>query len=215
MISYNISDLDSMEFVSRLKLINSITGYKPANLIGTKNKAGITNLAIVSSVVHMGSEPPLIGFVIKSFGERHTMHNILETGVYTINHINQHHVRQAHFTSVEFPKELSEFDQCDLTPQYFNNFQAPFVLESKIKIGLSLVESHLIETNKTTLIIGKVEMILMEEPYFDQEIGLDLTSAESVCISGLDTYYLPTKLERFPYANEDSWTAWRNGSGIK
>lgn len=215
MVKYTTTELDAMEFVPKLRLINSITGYKSANLIGTKNNAGGANLAIVSSVVHLGSEPPLIGFVVKSFGERHTMQNILETGFYTINHVNQHFAAHAHFTSVEFPAYVSEFNQCKLTAQYLDDFFAPFVLESKIKIGLSLVETHQIKANKTTLIIGKVEMIMMDEPYFEADKGLDLVRAETVCISGLDTYYLPHKLRSFPYADEVTWSAWCNENSIK
>ena len=51
--------------VYRLNLINSITGYKPANLIGSKSTKGKTNLAIFSSVVHLGSKPPLIGIITR------------------------------------------------------------------------------------------------------------------------------------------------------
>ena len=51
--------------IYRLNLINSVTGYKPANLIGTKSRGGISNLAIFSSVVHLGSKPPLIGIVTR------------------------------------------------------------------------------------------------------------------------------------------------------
>ena len=56
-------DIDSMNRVRRLKLINSITGVKPANLVGTKSKKGVSNLAIMSSVVHLSSDPALIGFI--------------------------------------------------------------------------------------------------------------------------------------------------------
>ena len=54
-----------MDKISRLNLINSITGVKPSNLIGTKSKDGFSNLAIFSSVVHLGSKPPLIGFITR------------------------------------------------------------------------------------------------------------------------------------------------------
>ena len=54
------ADIFNLDKVKRLKLINSITGVKPANLIGTRSSDGITNLAIFSSIVHLGSNPPLI-----------------------------------------------------------------------------------------------------------------------------------------------------------
>ena len=63
-----------MQKVERLNLINSLSGVKPANLIGTKDQNGNENLAIFSSVVHLGSNPALLGFILRPQGEvrRHT-----------------------------------------------------------------------------------------------------------------------------------------------
>ena len=58
-------DIKNLDRVYRLNLINSITGVKPGNLIGTESKEGIKNLAIFSSVVHLGSNPAQIGIVIR------------------------------------------------------------------------------------------------------------------------------------------------------
>ena len=48
-MTYSEESLKTLNKIYRLNLINSITGYKPANLIGTKSKNGVTNLAIFSS----------------------------------------------------------------------------------------------------------------------------------------------------------------------
>ena len=124
-------DIEQFDKVFRLNLINSITGIKPANLIGTKSLDGYPNLAVISSVVHIGSNPPIIGhFMRPPEGNRHTFHNIKATSFYSINHITIHTAVKAHFTSVEFPKEISEFDACQLTPFYYDGFLAPFVKKS-------------------------------------------------------------------------------------
>ena len=52
MIHYSESDLDSMDYVRRINLINSCSGYKSANLLGTVSDDGIDNLAIFSSIIH-------------------------------------------------------------------------------------------------------------------------------------------------------------------
>lgn len=201
MIKYSKTDLAALDMITRLTLVNSITGYKPANLIGTVSKTGLTNLTIISSVVHLGSDPALLGFVMRPFvGERHTMENILETGFYTINHIHRDIAENAHFTSADFPRAHSEFEKCALTPQYLNDFAAPFVAESHIKIGLSLAEKIDIKLNGTTLIIGQVEYIYMDDTYFDPNHGLDLNRAGTICISGLDSYHEVNKFASFPYA---------------
>ena len=51
------TEIASLKKVPRLNIINSITGIKPGNVVGTKSKDGISNLAIISSVVHLSSKP--------------------------------------------------------------------------------------------------------------------------------------------------------------
>ena len=89
-MTYSEESLKTLNKIYRLNLINSITGYKPANLIGTKSKNGVTNLAIFSSVIHLGSNPALIGIVTRpNTVPRHTYKNIIDTKYFTINHISK------------------------------------------------------------------------------------------------------------------------------
>ena len=78
------SNIKDLEKVKRLNIINSITGIKPGNLIGTISKEKITNLAIFSSVIHLGSNPALLGFILRPQERvrRDTYNNILENGSY-------------------------------------------------------------------------------------------------------------------------------------
>ena len=46
-------EIDNSHHLKRANLINSSTGYKPANLIGTISVSGATNLAILSPVVQL------------------------------------------------------------------------------------------------------------------------------------------------------------------
>ena len=92
--------------IERANLINSLSGYKPANLIGTISASKKTNLAIFSSVVHLGTTPPLFGFITRPTTEvpRHTYENIKAIGVYTINHVQESFVERAHYTSAKFDR---------------------------------------------------------------------------------------------------------------
>jgi flavin reductase (DIM6/NTAB) family NADH-FMN oxidoreductase RutF len=204
MIHYTKKDIIGMDMVPRLSLINSITGYKPGNLIGTKSESGATNLAIFSSVVHLGSDPALIAFIMRPMvGERHTMENILSTGFYTINHISTAIIERAHFTSADFPRDLSEFDRCKLTPQYIKSFYAPYVAESRIKIGMSLAETIPLKINNTIMVIGSVEHIILDSSYQKEDSSIDPIAAGTVCISGIDTYYKTEKLVTLPFVRSN------------
>ncbi len=194
--------IQSAERIFRLNLINAITGIKPANLIGTISQNGQTNLAVFSSVMHLGSNPALLGFILRpqKDARRHTYENILETQYYTINHIHQKFVEQAHYTSAKFEKEESEFAQCKLTEEYLFHFKAPFVKESSLKIGLSLQQTIPIELNDTIIVIGQVEHIVATDKIVSKNGYIDLEGSETVGISGLNTYYTFQKRYEFPYA---------------
>lgn len=198
-------DIQSMQKVERLNLINSLSGVKPANLIGTKDQNGNENLAIFSSVVHLGSNPALFGFILRPQGEvrRHTHENIISSGVYTINFVTTDFIQNAHYTSAKFDSTTNEFEKSELTPMYIDHYYAPFVKESPIKMGLQFVEEIPIKSNGTTLMVGQVEHVLMPDGTLNDNGHLDLGTLNIAGISGLNTYYSLSKKDRFPYVRKN------------
>ena len=196
------SDIESMDKIYRLNLINSVTGIKPANLIGSRSADHRSNLAIFSSVIHLGSNPPLLGFIMRPQGKvrRHTFENIMETGFYTINHIHESFIERAHYTSAKFEKEISEFDECVMTENYVGDFPAPFVKESFLKLGMSHLENIPIKANGTIMVLGTIEHIILKPEVLSTEGYVDLDLLDSVGISGLNTYYRFKKIADLPYA---------------
>ena len=150
----------------------------------------------------MGSHPALIGFFLRPSTKirRDTYENILETGSYTINHIDKRIIEKAHYSSVKFSSYVSEFEKLKLTEQYINDFYAPYLLESKIKIGLSFVEEVDVKINGTKLIIGEIRHIYLPENIMSEEGYLNLEKSASVGIGGLNSYYNLNFNAEFPYA---------------
>ena len=202
MTFFSEEDIMQMPKVRRLNIINSITGIKPANLIGTTDERNHLNLAIFSSVVHLGSNPALIGFVLRPQQKvrRHTYENILQNGYYTINHLPNHKTLEGHYTSAKFDKETSEFDACHFTPEFQVDFPAPYVKESNLKMGLKHVESIPIKYNDTVMVVGKILQVYVAENTLNEEGYINLEEAKSVGISGLNTYYNLKKIDSYPYA---------------
>ncbi len=198
----NKQNIEQLERVKRLNIINSVTGIKPANLIGTISNSGKTNLAIFSSIVHLGSNPALIGFIMRPNLEvpRHTFRNITENGVYTINHVKPEIIERAHYTSAKFEEEVSEFEACSLTEEYLDEFKAPFVHESSLKLGMKFVESIPIPLNGTMMVIGEIQHAIVPDEALSENGYIDLSKTDSVGISGLNSYYTVTKTAQFPYA---------------
>jgi flavin reductase (DIM6/NTAB) family NADH-FMN oxidoreductase RutF len=189
------------EKLYRTNFINSLSGFKSANLIGTISKEGKTNLAIFSSVIHVGANPELMGFLMRPVSvERHTYTNIKETGYLTINHINEEIYKKAHQTSARYDKNVSEFDACKLTPQFTEAIKAPYVKESEIKIGLKFVEEQEIKSNGTIFMVGEIVEAIIPDDVVGVDGYVDIEKAGTIAISNLDSYHETKKIARLSYA---------------
>jgi flavin reductase (DIM6/NTAB) family NADH-FMN oxidoreductase RutF len=195
------STIQTWERFYRANFVNSLTGFKSVSLIGTINQNGQTNLAIFSSVVHLGSDPALIGFINRPIkAAPHTLANIQSTGTYTINHVHPSFLELAHQTSAKYPEEVSEFDELGLTPEFFEATAAPFVKESKVKYALTLEQIIPIKVNNTFLVIGKLQSVALEENILLSDGFLELDKASSICSNGIDAYYSTQLIDRYEYA---------------
>lgn len=195
------ADLDQMPSRYRGRLMNSISGYKPANLIGSCSEDGNSNLAIFNSVIHMGSRPPLLGLLFRPLTvRRDTYSNIKANGYFTINAVNLPIYEQAHQTSAKFEEEESEFEKTGLKEYYEDGFPAPFVEESPIRIGCKYESEYLIKENGTILMLGSVELIQFKDSLLHEDGALALDKEELISTVGLDGYALPHIIDRLNYA---------------
>ena len=203
----NDLDLELMPRRQRGRLVNSLSGFKSANLIGTADDSGTLNLSIVSSVVHLGSDPALLGMVMRPPVDRergsHTYWNIRETGCYTINHVPHTHTVQAHQVSARYPEGVSEFDEVGLTPVYRCGFQAPAVAESPVRIGLERVDEWEIPMNQCRFVVGQIRWVEFPETAWAQDGYLDLEALGVAALSSLDGYHTTKKQHRLAYAKPD------------
>lgn len=200
-LNFNSESIMSLNKNKRVQFINSLGGFKSVSLIGTSDLDGNENLAIFSSIFHIGANPPLIGLIFRpSPPERNTYNNIIDTGFYTINHINESIYRQAHQTSARYDQTESEFEITNLKPEYKDNFFAPYVAESNIQLGIEFKEKITIPINNTTMIIGEITQIYIPENCLSEDGFVDIEKANSITCSGLDSYHKTVQLDRLSYA---------------
>ncbi|MEM6517294.1 MAG: flavin reductase [Bacteroidota bacterium] len=200
MIYISNEDFKNFEHVYKINLINSCSGYKSANLIGTKSASGQENVAVFSSVIHLGSNPPLLGFVCRpTTVTRHTYENIKETKFYTLNHIHSEILEDAHHTSAKYEREISEFDKTKLTSEYKGDFHAPFVMDCPLQIAMEYVSEYLIYENNVILVIGKIIGLYAQDDIIKHDGFIDLTQGKIAAINGLDGYAVPENNARFDY----------------
>ena len=195
-------DIFKIDRIKRLNLINSVSGIKSANLIGTQSSDGYSNLAVFSSVVHLGSNPAYLGFVLRpdSNVRRHSYENIESSGYYTINCIHNDFIENAHYTSAKFKAKESEFEKCNIEKEFLDDFFAPYVKASKLKMGMKLQEVLDIKVNSCKLLIGSIEHLYLDSSVMEDNGQLNLEKLALVGIGGLNRYYGLNEIGQFPYA---------------
>ena len=105
----------------------------------------------------------------------------------------------AHHTSAKYPPGISEFDKTDLSEEYKDDFYAPFVAESPLKIGLKFLEEYHIKANGTILVLGEVTDLYFKDEMLSEDGFLNLSEAKIAAINGLDTYVISGKQKRLSY----------------
>ncbi|NNE27751.1 MAG: flavin oxidoreductase [Saprospiraceae bacterium] len=197
-------ELKSWDKHRRTNLLNKLSGYKSAHLLGTKSMEGITNLATINTVIHVGANPFLLGYLSRPLVvKRHSFNNIVATGSYTLNQIHESIVEQAHQCSAKYPGGESEFEKVGLHEHYLPGAHAPCVQESKIKMLLQLKEIVPIKTNDTVFVIGEVIQFELDESSIESNGHLAMDKLETVAINGLDSYYRCSHFATLPYAKPE------------
>ena len=197
---FNTDQINDLEKIKKINLINSCSGYKSANLIGSISNEGITNVAVFSSITHLGSNPPTLGFIVRpTTVPRDTYKNIMESGIFTINHVYEDILEDAHHTSAKYEEEISEFDITELEAEYHNDCIAPFVKGSPVQMEMRFVEKYHIKSNNVIHIIAEIKNLYVKDDILQEDGFLDLVKGKVAAINGLDAYAVAKNSSRFDY----------------
>jgi len=200
MAHFNRKDIDNLDKIYRINLINSCSGFKSANLLGSISEEGITNVAVFSSVVHLGSNPPTLGFILRpTTVPRNTHKNIKETGHFTINHIYEDIIDDAHHTSAKYPENVSEFDMTSLEEEYRGNFKAPFVKNAPVQMSMKFIEEIYVPSNDVMLVVSQIEELYVQDNLLHDDGLINLATGKVATINGLDTYAIPKFKKQLTY----------------
>ncbi|MEZ7893601.1 MAG: flavin reductase [Polaribacter sp.] len=200
MAFFNFDDIQNLEKIYKINLINSCSGFKSANLLGSISEEGISNVAVFSSVTHLGSKPPTLGFILRpTTVPRDTYKNIKDSGIFTINHIHQDIIEDAHHTSAKYPKEVSEFDMTGLEEEFKGNFKAPFVKGAPVQMSMKFIEEVYVPSNDVMLIVSQIQELYIDDALLQEDGLINLSKGNVAAINGLDTYAIPQFNKQLSY----------------
>ncbi len=200
MAFYDYNDIQNLNKIFKINLINSCSGFKSANLLGSLSEEGVSNVAVFSSVTHLGSNPPTLGFILRpTTVPRDTYKNIKDSGIFTINHIHEDIIEDAHHTSAKYPREVSEFDMTNLEEEFKGKFKAPFVKGAPVQMSMRFIEEVYVPSNDVMLIVSQIEELYIDDALLQADGLINLSKGNIATINGLDTYAVPNFKKQLSY----------------
>ena len=197
---FNQKDIHNLDKIYRINLINSCSGFKSANLLGTISTKGITNVAVFSSVTHLGSNPPTLGFILRpTTVPRNTYKNLKDVGYFTINHIWEEVIEDAHHTSAKYPDDVSEFDMTNFEPEFKGNFKAPFVKNAPVQMSMKFIEEIYVPSNDVMLVVAQIQELYVKDELLQNDGLINLSIGNVATINGLDAYAIPKFKKQLTY----------------
>lgn len=194
-------------------LIGSIVP-RPIAWITTVDKSGRVNAAPFSFFNALSADPPLIGFGIQRKADgvkKDTLRNIQETGVFTINIVNNSLVEAMSICAIAFPEQENELVAAGLGSEEGILVPSPRILEAPV--ALECKQMMIVPTGpRGEIVLGEVVFAHIHQDLCDPEkLHIDQQLLDAVGRMGGQGYSLTREYFDLSVKSVDEWAASRNG----
>lgn len=161
------NDLDG---VDRYKLLIGLVVPRPIGWVGTVDADGVRNLAPYSFFNVVAGTPPTVLF---SPGRRNgepkdSLHNVVATGEFTINLVDEALAEAMNLTSGEYGPEVDEFELAGLSTVPGETVRAPLVVASPANLECRVTRTvDLGDPPSNTVVFGNIERIHVRADLLD------------------------------------------------
>ncbi len=165
-------DPAELDVKASYRLLISSVVPRPIALVSTVGADGVYNVAPFSMFMGVSSNPPMLAVSVASRKgvEKDTTRNILQTGDFVVNVVDEGLAERMNLASADLPPEESEFDFADLTPVDSVKVRSPRVAEAPISMECSLVQSSKLGRSPNDLIVGEVVVFHVADRVLDGKV---------------------------------------------
>jgi len=159
----------SLPVQERYKLLASLGIPRPIAWISTVDAAGVNNCAPYSFFNAFAEDPPLC---MVSFGPRqdgltkHTLTNILDTGEFVVNLVDEATANAMHLSAEEIPQDESEFTKTGLTPAPALRVRHPRIAEAPISFECTVYKTLEITATRV-FVFGEIVLLHARDGIID------------------------------------------------
>lgn len=169
------------------KLIIGCVVPRPIAWVSTVDATGQANLAPFSFFNAAGSNPPTLTVAInyaaaRAAGRKDTLANILATGVFVVNVVNEELAVAMNETATDYPTAVDEFAVAGLTAAGSRTVAAPRVAEAPVSFECTLHTTVPVGTGpgSTTIVVGIIRHICVRDDLINDRYHIDLARLRPV-----------------------------------
>ncbi len=178
------TDLDQRDLY---KLIIGCVVPRPIAWVSTVDPEGRANLAPYSFFNAAGSNPPTLTVAMnytsaRPDGRKDSLGNILATGEFVVNIVNEELAGAMNETATDYPAEVDEFAMAGVTPMPSRTVQAPRVSAAPVSFecGLHTTVPVGVGPGSTTIVIGIVRHIFVRDELINDRYHIDLARLQPI-----------------------------------
>lgn len=176
----NIRELGAND---QYKVMSSVVVPRPIALVSSRSSAGIDNVAPYSLFNMFGEDPPVVILGLQDHHDRtvkDTTVNIIETGEYAINLVDEGIARAMNVCATEFPEDVNEADMAGLTLAACDLVKASRVVEAPATLECRRIAVVQIAPQRK-IAIGEVVMMHVRDGLIDPvTLRIDISAYKPV-----------------------------------
>lgn len=165
-----VFDAAELGGADRYKLLIGLVVPRPIGWVGTVSEKGVRNLAPYSFFNVVAGTPPTVLFSPGRRGgvPKDSLHNVLTTGEFTINVVDETVAQAMNLTAGEYEAEIDEFDVTGLASVPGQVVAAPLVVASPANLECRVLQAvELGDPPTNTVVFGSIEQIHVREDILD------------------------------------------------
>jgi len=163
-------------------LIGSVVP-RPIAFVSTMSEAGVLNVAPFSFFNAFCADPPVVGFgPVWRKPAKDTITNIRAMREFVVNIVGEDIAEAMNVCSAEFPPDVDEFQQSNLTPVPSVVVKPPRVKESKINMECSLLQivDFSEKPHGGSLVLGQIVRLHVDDEIIDESYKIDADKLRAI-----------------------------------
>lgn len=203
-------DLEQANAGDAYRYLVSLVVPRPIALVTSVNSDGLVNAAPFSFFNLLGSDPPVVALGIgrdetRAFGLKDTARNILQTGEFVVNLVNETIAEAMNICGTDFPPHISEIEMAKLSLLASTKINVPRIAESPAQ--LECRHHSTIEIGQTRVLLGVVAHLHVASQFYDAPTKRIHTDKIGLIgrMHGRGFYTKTTELFEIPRISFQSW----------